>query len=214
MKHYAAICSKWNNFEVPEIRNNAQQTHLEQPETLKESTSSTVAPATTPVTTATAPSDVKPDEKEGATLYINTRTQNLLQTARALASNSNTPHEIENVRVLFNSGSSRMYITSELNEKLQLPVLGREQLLIKTFGSDYEELTFCEIEKLSLKSLHDNVNLSLSTYAVPVICSPIYNQPVEFAVQSYNHLKGSTLAEDLTQDSHAEINILLGSDQI
>ena len=46
------------------------------------------------------------------------------------------------------------------------------------------------------------------------MCSSIYNQPVEFAVQSYNHLKGLTLAEDFTQDSHAEINILLGSDQI
>ena len=65
-----------------------------------------------------------------------------------------------------------------------------------------------------MKSLHDNVSISLSAYAVPVICSPIHDQPVEFAVQSYNHLKGLTLAEDLMQDSHAEINILLGSDQI
>ena len=214
MKHHVAICSKRNNFEVPEISNNAQQTQMEQPETLKENASSTVAPATTPVTTATAPSDVKPDEREGATLCINTRTQILLQTARALASNPNTPHEIENVRVLFDSGPSRTYITSDLKEKLQLPVLGREQLLIKTFGSDDEELTISEIVKLSLKSLHDNVKISLSAYAVPVICLPIYNQPVEFAVQSYNHLKGLTLAEDLMQDSHAEINILLGSDQI
>ena len=63
MKHHVAICSKWNNFEVPEVRNNAEQTQMEQPETLRESTSSTVAPATTPVTTATAPSDVKPDER-------------------------------------------------------------------------------------------------------------------------------------------------------
>ena len=118
MKHHVAICSKRNNFEVPEIRNNEQQTQMEQPETLKESASSTVAPATTPATTATAPSDVKPDEREGATLYINARTQIFLQTARALASNPNTPHEIENVRVLFDSGSSRTYITSDLKEKL------------------------------------------------------------------------------------------------
>ena len=92
--------------------------------------------------------------------------------------------------------------------------MGRKQLLIKTFGSDNEDLTICEIVKLSLKSLHDNINISLSAYAVPVICLPIYSQPVEFAVQSYNHFKGLTLAEDLMQGSHAEINILLGSDQI
>ena len=183
MKH-VAICSKRNNFEVPGIRHNAQQTLMEQPETLKESASSTVAPATTPVTTATAPSDVKPDEREGATLYMNTRTQILLQAARALPSNPNTPNEIENVHVLFDSGSSRMHITSDLKEKLQLPVLGREQLLIKTFRSDDQELTICEIVKLSLKSLHDNVNISLSAYAVPVICSPIYNQPVEFGARA------------------------------
>ena len=210
MKHHAAIFSKRNNFEVPGIRNNAQQTQMEQPETLKESASTTVAPATTPVTTATAPNDVKPDEREGATLYINTRTQIFLQTAHALASNPNTPQEIKNVHVLLDSGSSRTCITSDLKEKLQLPVLHREQLLIKTFGSDNEDLTICKIVKLSLKSLHDNVNISMSAYAVPVICSPIHYQPVEFAVQSYNHLKGLTLAEHLMQDSHAEINFLNG----
>ena len=62
--------------------------------------------------------------------------------------------------------------------------------------------------------MHDDVNIFLNTYAVPVICSPIHNQPVEFAVQSNNHLKGLTLAEHLMQDSHGEINILLSSDQI
>ena len=110
MKHHFVICSKRNNLEVLAIRNSAQQIQMEQRETLRESTSSTVAPATTPVTTATAPSDVTPDEREGAILYINTRTQILLQTARALASNANTPHEIENVRVLFDSGSSKPLI--------------------------------------------------------------------------------------------------------
>ena len=74
---------------------------MEQPETIRESTSSTVALATIRSTTATATNNVKPDEKEGATLYINTRTQILLQTARALASNPNTPHQTENVRALF-----------------------------------------------------------------------------------------------------------------
>ena len=49
---------------------------------------------------------------------------------------------------------------------------------------------------------------------MPEICSPIYNQPVVFAVQSYSHLQGLPHAEDLTQDSHQEINILVGSDQI
>ena len=48
---HVAICSKRNNFEEPEIRNNAQQlTQMEQPETLRKSASSTVAPATTHVT--------------------------------------------------------------------------------------------------------------------------------------------------------------------
>ena len=64
MKHHVAICSEWNNVEVPEIRNNVHQTQMEQPDILKESASCTVAPETTPVTTATAPSDVKPDERE------------------------------------------------------------------------------------------------------------------------------------------------------
>ena len=91
----------------------------------------------------------------------------MLQTARALASNPDTSYERENVHVLLDSGSSRTYIACDLKEKLQLPVWGREQLLIKTFGSDKEEVTICEIVKLSLKSLHDDVNISLNAYAVP-----------------------------------------------
>ena len=63
MKHHVDICSKRNNFEVPEIKINAQQTQTEQPETSRESTSSTVAPATTPVTTVTGLSDVKQKER-------------------------------------------------------------------------------------------------------------------------------------------------------
>ena len=79
--------------------------------------------------------------------------------------------------------------------KLNLPTLGTEKLLIKTFGSEESELKSCDIFKLCLKPVHDDVSIYLTAYAVNVICSPSLNQPIRFATENYEHLRGLKLAE-------------------
>ena len=65
----------------------------------------------------------------------------LLQTAICVISNPLYPERETKVRVLLDQGSQRSYITSQLKEKLNLPVLGKENMIIKTFGAGSNEDT-------------------------------------------------------------------------
>lgn len=59
----------------------------------------------------------------------------LVQTAKAEVKNKNNLKHQE-VRILFDSGSQRTYVTENLAEKLQLSKKGEEELKLETFGSD------------------------------------------------------------------------------
>ena len=72
-------------------------------------------------------------------LYVNSKTQILLQTARARVSRADNQNYEINARVLFDSGSQRSYVKSNLKEQLAVPTLRKEKLIIKTFGNENEE---------------------------------------------------------------------------
>ena len=57
----------------------------------------------------------------------------LLQTAQAIALNE-LNKKFAHIRVLFDSGSQRMYITKCLRDKLNLKPIGQKQLHLNTFG--------------------------------------------------------------------------------
>ena len=138
----------------------------------------------------------------------------LLQTARARVSRADNQNYEINARVLFDSGSQRSYVKSNLKEQLAVPTLRKEKLIIKTFGNENEELRECDIVQLCLRPLHDDLNIYLTAYSIPVICSQICDQPVKFAAEKYEHLQGLQLADSTVSESDPEITILIGSDQI
>ena len=59
----------------------------------------------------------------------------LLQTARAVASDSDGTKEV-NIRILFDNGSQRSYITEAIRSKLGLRSIKREKLHLNTFGDN------------------------------------------------------------------------------
>ena len=58
----------------------------------------------------------------------------LLQTAQTLVSRPDNQETGMYTQVIFYSCSPRSYITSKTCEQLNLPTVGKETLLIKTFG--------------------------------------------------------------------------------
>ena len=68
-----------------------------------------------------------------------------MQTATAEVVRPDNDSSPLNVRHVFDSCSQRSYVTQAAEEKLQLPVVGRDSLLIKTFGESDARLRTCEL---------------------------------------------------------------------
>ena len=52
----------------------------------------------------------------------------------------------------------------------------------------------------------------MTALAVPLICSPLKDQALQFAQQSYSHLADLELADDPTEDCGSEVDLLIGKD--
>lgn len=132
----------------------------------------------------------------------------LLQTARAVALNE-TGEKSTQVRILFDSGSQRSYITENLRSKLKLKSIQREKLNLNTFGEARFKTQICDLVQLQLKrpgSSNDEL-ISISALTFPVLCSPL---PSRVQI-NFPHLEGLELADDLN-GSQESIDVLVGSD--
>ena len=119
-------------------------------------------------------------------MHVNTDTNGnyvLLQTAIADATKPNDPNVWAAVRLMFDSCSQKCYITNKLQSELCLPVIGRETLLVKTFGEVILKLVTCDIVQMCVHT-RDSLAVYISCYSVPVICSPISCQAIEVAKSS------------------------------
>ncbi|XP_068758033.1 receptor-type tyrosine-protein phosphatase F-like [Montipora capricornis] len=88
----------------------------------------------------------------------------------------------------------RSYVTQTVNKKLQLPVVVRNSLLIKTFGESDARLRTCEIVQVGIKTLCDET-VYIQAYVVPVICGPLTQQSTELTQSSYQHLRNLLLPD-------------------
>ena len=99
-----------------------------------------------------------PSESNGndvsTNLYIShdpTKNSVLLQTAQAVVhrvdNDSNTPR----IRLILDSGSQKTYITRALRDRLQLPTIRTDKVLIKEFGNDKGTLKKCDLVQLAVR---------------------------------------------------------------
>ena len=133
-----------------------------------------------------------------------------MQTATAEVVRPDNDNHPLSVRLVFDSCSQRSYMTQNLKDKLRLPVIGRESLLIKTFGESDARLRTCEVVQVGIKTMCDAV-VYIQAYVVPVICGPLTQQPTELAQSSYEHLHDLTLADRCVGED-LPISILIGAD--
>ena len=147
-------------------------------------------------------------------MYIDSKTSILLQTCIALASNptSAQPQEELCVRIILDSGSQKTYITQQLKETLGLKPIASERLCIKTFGSDYDNLQTVDVVNLCLKNVDNDITVTITAHVVPMICSPLNYQAVQFARKNHAHLKDIALSERNPEENLA-VDILIGADQ-
>lgn len=78
------------------------------------------------------------------------KTPVLLQTAIATVVSGENPEKSIEARIIFDSGSQRSYITRHVKESLNLPVIKKEALMIKTFRSSVGQLQKPDLVQLTV----------------------------------------------------------------
>ena len=146
------------------------------------------------------------------TMYVDSKNAVLLQTAKGYISAPSNQRQSAVARIIFDSGSQRSYISQRLRDHLSLPTIGNEIVTIKTFGNDEGQTQSYDITQFSVRSPYWDTTLFMTAYVVPVVCAPLRNQQLTFAVQAYPHLKGLPLADFQTESSVLDVDILVGLD--
>ena len=103
-------------------------------------------------------------------MYVESRTSILLQTCIAFASNPTSvqPPDKHFVRIILDSGSRKTYITQKLKDQIT---------------------TTLRLLNLCLKNVDNDVTVTITALVVPMICSPLNYQAVQFAKRNHGHLK-------------------------
>ena len=135
----------------------------------------------------------------------------LLQTARAMFYNPRNPDSRVELRILFDGGSQRSYITERARRMLNVDPKGEQQLLIAAFGSARGGLKVCPIVEVGIM-LKGHPSMTVSLFVVSMIREPLISQPIELCIAQNPHLTGLQLADWADQGSRLEVDVLTGSD--
>ena len=107
----------------------------------------------------------------------------LLQTVRAHVFKCSNPEETREIRLIFDSGSQRSYVTDRLVDLLSLDCHHTETMIIKTFKSSSGSKQACKVVHVGLK-LKDGGMLELSLLSVPLICESFSCQPITYVQEN------------------------------
>ncbi|XP_075743772.1 uncharacterized protein LOC142802692 [Rhipicephalus microplus] len=133
----------------------------------------------------------------------------LLQTARAWTVG---PHKSTLVRLLLDGGSQRTFIHRKLSERLQLNVLGEEELKIYAFGDKSAiTRTKARLVELWLQSQYDGKRARVEALEVPCICADIMAAPLKSVLLELSKF-GLPVADVAQGDGSENIDLLIGAD--
>ena len=132
----------------------------------------------------------------------------LLQTARAIATNTNT-NSTTRVRILFDCGSQRSYVTERVCAKLRLNPIPTEKLQVNRFGGEYFKTKQCKLVRFDLHKPGSSERVILTVVSYPGICSTL---PSTMKVDKYAHVSSLELADCPGDTKIDAIDVLLGSD--
>ena len=112
----------------------------------------------------------------------------LLQTARAVGTGNGRSAP---VRVLFDPGSQRSYVSNVVLQRLDIKPIKKEVLHLNTFGENGFKRQNCGVYKLSLENSRTGDGAEIQAVNFPVICSPLRS----VVTTNYAHLDGLDLAD-------------------
>lgn len=140
--------------------------------------------------------------------YNSKMQQTLLQTGTAMLVADDVQRAP--VRVLFDSGSQRSYITKRVAESLALDGPS-EVLSVPVLGGEASQTKGMKRVSFSLTSVQESISKAVSMEALTTdkICTPL--EPVEISLENYPHLQSLTLADSYPRGP-VNVDILIGAD--
>ena len=131
----------------------------------------------------------------------------LLQTASLIAEGITCEIQIK-VKVLFDQGSQRSYITKRVKDLLKLKGVSKESICINTFGDTKSENSILENVLMKLKK-DKNETFEIKALCSNFICLPNNNQPVSDIRNKFEYLRRLKLVDS---GHGGDTDILIGSD--
>ena len=131
----------------------------------------------------------------------------LLQTADVTLRNANNTSREVKVKMMLDSGAQRTYVSERVKNILNTPTKGTERLEISTFGNNQTSNQIASNVELSIVSSNKQP-IPIQALAVPFICLPVRNQPIEIAKGHFETLNLDFADSGLDN----EIDLLVGSD--
>ena len=117
------------------------------------------------------------------------------------------------VRVLFDAGSHRSFVTSHAASLVNPKGLRREFFGINTFGQKCTKAEQREVVELELKPVNGNNVINIEAYVVPEICT-VQNSHVELARKHYSHLESIWFSDVVKSQEELEVDVLIGADYL
>ena len=151
-----------------------------------------------------------PSTTSPSSLHVGTGGRVALETARAVVRGKGKPC---GVRVLFDAGSHRSFITSRAAQRAQLAVIRQDWLGISTFGQRSRDTRLRDVVKIKVSPVGGQKGITMEAYVVPEISS-IQNSHIELAKREYPHLKGLWFSDVCKGQEELEIDVLIGADYL
>lgn len=145
-----------------------------------------------------------------SSLHVSTGSRVALQTAQAQISGEGKNRVI---RVLFDSGSHRSFVTANVVKDISIRVVRKEWLGISTFGNQSKQIGLKDVVELTLGPVGGGEPIPIEAYVVPEIAS-IANEHLELVKNDFPHLSGLWLSDVCKHQHDLEIDVLIGSDYL
>ena len=133
-----------------------------------------------------------------------------LQTAQAIVRGNN---KSVRVRVLFDAGSHRSFITTRAVKMTGVSIKGKEWIEISTFSQRTKDCGLRAVYELDVFPLQGGDGVKIEAYEVPTIAE-IGNQHIEIRKGEYPHLQGLWFSDVNLKDEVLGIDLLIGADYL
>ena len=133
----------------------------------------------------------------------------VLQTAKSKILNNNKSVEIS---IMFDSGSDRSYLVTDIADQCNLQVDSWEDIIINSFGkSKSSKPKLSKVFKFEVLGMN-NIKYTINAIGIDTICKTLHRQRIPSEILKQFEL--DTIADDYTSDRKMSIDLLIGLDHL